>query len=118
MLFRSLKKINRNQVLPAGIVLTGSGSSLFSMEEMARVSLRLPAKAGSLMPHNNHSLNISSASNNLKDQILNDPGWSVALGLCLASANGGSLIHGEGNSPEKSNNLVKSLKKMLHSMLP
>ena len=44
MIENHLKKINRNQVLPAGAILTGSGSNLFSVEEIAKASLRLPAK--------------------------------------------------------------------------
>lgn len=59
-----LKKIGRNGLLPAGIVLTGGGSHLYGIEEMAKNSLRLPARIGTL--------------SNLKDNSL-----SVAYGLCI-----------------------------------
>ncbi len=84
-----LKKINRNEMLPAGIIMTGGGSSLFSLEEIAKASLKLPSRIGtfSTKGHNNHSTNITASSNNLKELIFNNPGWSVALGLCINNLN-------------------------------
>ena len=76
-----LKKINRNGLLPAGIILTGGGSGLFSLEDIAKASLNLPAKVATPITLNNNGVKITG---NYKDQVLNDPGWSVALGLCLA----------------------------------
>lgn len=55
-----LKKIGRNGLLPAGIVLTGGGSSLSNIEDVAKTALRLPARIGG------------------KDSI-----WVVAYGLCV-----------------------------------
>lgn len=79
-----LKKTNRQGMLPGGIILTGGGSNLFSLEEIAKAFLRLPAKIGTLSLKNNHFLkNISVLPNNLKEQVFSDPGWSVALGLCI-----------------------------------
>jgi len=75
-----LKKINRNGLLPAGIILTGGGAGLFSLEEIAKSSLRLPAKVSTPLPVQGQELNIIG---NYKDQVINDPGWSVALGLCV-----------------------------------
>ena len=49
-----LKKINRNGLLPAGIILTGGGSSLLSLEDIAKASLQLPAKAGIALCQQNH----------------------------------------------------------------
>lgn len=118
MIESHLKKINRNGVLPAGIILTGSGSNLFSLEEMAKASLRLPAKVGSLFPRLNHSLNISAASSGLKEQILNGPGWSVAVGLCVASADEGCLAFESGKSRMDREGLLNAVKRWLHSLLP
>ncbi len=73
-----LKKINKNGFLPAGIILTGGGSNLSTIEEVARASLRLPAKIGYYRP-DKEGLSITG---NQKEQILKDPSWSVALGLC------------------------------------
>ncbi|MBU3925910.1 cell division protein FtsA [Patescibacteria group bacterium] len=75
-----LKKINRNGLLPAGIILTGGGAGLFSLEDIAKSSLRLPAKTNKLLPIQGQDINITG---NYKDQVVNDPGWSVALGLCV-----------------------------------
>ncbi|RJQ30754.1 cell division protein FtsA [Candidatus Parcubacteria bacterium] len=119
MIESHLKKIDRNQVLPAGIILTGSGSNLFTLEEIARTSLRLPARIGNLAPRNNQSLSITAPSNNLRDQILNDPGWSVALGLCLFGFHNGNPYIFEGRKPGSgSGRIVPSIKKWLHSLLP
>lgn len=74
-----LKKINKNGLLPAGIILTGGGSNLSTIEEIARTSLRLPAKIGYYLPDREGNLSITG---NQKEQILKDPSWSVALGLC------------------------------------
>lgn len=56
-----LKKIGRNGLLPAGIVLTGGGSGISNIEEMAKNTLRLPARLGSPK----------------------DATWIVAYGLCV-----------------------------------
>lgn len=55
-----LKKIGRNGLLPAGIVITGGGSGLTNIEDMAKVSLRLPARLGG-----------------------KESTWAVAYGLCV-----------------------------------
>lgn len=59
-----LKKIGRNGLLPAGIVMTGGGAQLSGIEEMAKNSLRLPARIG----------NFSGSK---------DTSLSVAYGLCI-----------------------------------
>lgn len=118
MIEAHLKKINRNAVLPGGIVLTGSGSNLFSLEEIAKASLKLPAKVGSLTLAGGSSLNITAPTTNLRDQILNDPGWSVALGLCISSINNNSFIFDGEKSGEKRSNIIDSIKKWLHNISP
>jgi cell division protein FtsA len=73
-----LKKMGKNGLLPAGIILTGGGSGITSVQELARVALKLPAKTASV--HFN-----TEAKGQLKD-----PSWAVAYGLCIfgASASG------------------------------
>ena len=66
-----LKKIGRNGLLPAGIILTGGGSGLSGIEDMAKTSLRLPSRIGSI------GLGIPE-KNDLKDSS-----WAVAYGLCI-----------------------------------
>lgn len=78
-----LKKINRDGLLPAGIILTGGGSSLVSLDEVAKASLRLPAKVGVPLDSQNEII----SPKNLKEHILSIPEWSVVTGLCLAGFN-------------------------------
>lgn len=65
-----LKKIGRNGLLPAGIVITGGGSGMHSIEDMARLALRLPSRIGTITE------NGSKAS-------FKDGTWAVAYGLCI-----------------------------------
>jgi len=118
MIENHLKKINRNQVLPAGVILTGSGSNLFSMEEIAKASLKLPAKTGILMPSSNQSLVITAPSTGLRDQILNDPGWSVALGLCIFGFNNNHYLYESEKSHKGESKIIPAIKKWLHNLLP
>ncbi len=66
-----LKKIGRNGLLPAGIVLTGGGSGVDMISDLAKSSLRLPSRIAS-----------TSFSVNGAGQI-KDASWSVAMGLCI-----------------------------------
>lgn len=75
-----LKKIGRNGLLPAGIVITGGGSTLNSIDDLAKASLKLPSRIGSIG-------NVEGKSSS-KDNIL-----AVAYGLCVWG------IHAE-ESPE------------------
>jgi len=65
-----LKKLGRSGLLPAGIVITGGGSTIINIEDMAKDYFRLPAKVAT--PAKIHSSN---------NQTI-DPSWSVAYGLC------------------------------------
>ncbi len=69
-----LKKIGRDGLLPAGIIIVGGGAHVDDLEKLARQSLRLPAKIfdPGLEPQ-------------LKNQI-RDAAWVVAYGLCLYRA--------------------------------
>ncbi len=66
-----LKKIGRNGLLPAGIVITGGGSGISNIEDMAKSYFKLPAKTS-------QSAILGSSHNQIKDSA-----WSVAYGLCL-----------------------------------
>ncbi len=66
-----LKKIGRSGLLPAGVVLTGGGSHLATIDDLAKAALRLPARvAGAIIGEDG------------KNQI-KDASWSVAFGLAL-----------------------------------
>ncbi len=66
-----LKKVGRSGLLPAGIVITGGGSGVTTIEDLAKASLKLPARVA--VPH-------TPGNAQLK---VKDPVWSVAYGLCI-----------------------------------
>jgi cell division protein FtsA len=65
-----LRKIGRNGLLPAGIVITGGGSGLNSIDAMAKASLKLPSRIG--------SIGVMDGKSSFKDAT-----WAVAYGLCI-----------------------------------
>lgn len=67
-----LKKIKRDGLLPAGIILTGGGSNLHAVTEIAKNSLQLPARTATL-----------EIGKNTK---VKDASWAVAYGLCMWGA--------------------------------
>lgn len=67
-----LKKIKRDGLLPAGIIITGGGSGIASIQDLAKASLRLPAKTAALDPAQNGKVR--------------DASWAVAYGLCIWGA--------------------------------
>lgn len=71
-----LKKIGRSGLLPAGIILTGGGSGIETIEDIARASLKLPSKIA--------SINLIS---NIRNSQLKDSTWSVAYGLSMFGLN-------------------------------
>ncbi|HYC83124.1 MAG TPA: cell division FtsA domain-containing protein, partial [Candidatus Paceibacterota bacterium] len=66
-----LKKLGRNGLLPAGIVITGGGSGISNIEDLAKNYFKLPAKIA-----------LPSVVSRSKNQQI-DSSWSVAYGLCL-----------------------------------
>jgi cell division protein FtsA len=66
-----LKRLKRFELLPAGIVITGSGSYINNIEEIAKNQLKLPVKIGPID---------SSLNNKFK---VRDNSWYTALGLAL-----------------------------------
>lgn len=82
---KELKKINRSGLLPAGIVLSGGGSRLNGIIEVAKREFRLPASVGS-------PRELTTAI-----EKVNDPMYAVAVGLLLWGMNmqgGGSRFSG------------------------
>lgn len=67
----SLKRLKRNELLPAGIILTGGGSGINEIENIAREQLKLPAKVGP-----------SDYAMNNKFKV-KDNSWYTALTLAL-----------------------------------
>jgi len=65
-----LKKIGRNGLLPAGIFITGGGGGIGTIEDFAKVTLKLPSRIASLTG--------SGEKSTIKDST-----WAVAYGLCM-----------------------------------
>lgn len=74
-----LKKIGRNGLLPAGVVITGGGAGLGTIEDMAKAALRLPSRIGSI----NNNGSTSTTGQNDSRQSYKDATWAVAYGLCI-----------------------------------
>jgi len=70
-----LKKVGRNGLLPAGIIITGGGAGVSTIADLAKATLNLP----SATPQ-------TSALANQKERI-QDSSWFVAYGLCIYGAN-------------------------------
>jgi len=67
-----LKKIKRDGLLPAGIILTGGGATVNGTVEVAKQTLELPARIA--------TLDIG------KSTRIKDASWAVAYGLCMWGA--------------------------------
>ena len=67
-----LKKIKKDGLLPAGIILTGGGSTTLGIQDLARSTLNLPARIATL-----------EVGKNTK---VRDASWAVAYGLCMIGA--------------------------------
>ena len=67
-----LKKIGRDGLLPAGIVITGGGGEIGSIADLAKSSLELPSRIA--------SINFGEAASFAASR---DAMWSVAYGLCI-----------------------------------
>ncbi len=68
LILAHLKSINRDRLLPAGIVITGGGAGLASATDVAKAALKLPSQIGLplMLPR------VSAL----------DATWAVAFGLC------------------------------------
>lgn len=69
-----LKKIKRDGLLPAGVIITGGGSGIATVQDLARASLRLPSKIATLDPGQNGKVR--------------DASWAVSYGLCIWGMSG------------------------------
>ena len=94
-----LKKIKRNELLPAGIVFVGGGASIAGLPELSKSILKLPASLGS-----------TEIFGNLKTK-LRDSSWFTALGLVISSRDS------DGYSEGSFSNLLKDLKNTVKSSI-
>ena len=103
-----LKKIGRNGLLPAGIILTGGGSGTGSIEDMAKLSLKLPSRVAS----------VNFISNSKNTQI-KDSSWSVAYGLATWGLNNTEDIPEGVRIPSNTGNkIIDWFKRSIQQFLP
>jgi cell division protein FtsA len=99
-----LKKIKRNELLPAGVVFVGGGANVFELEELSKTILKLPSKVGS-----------TEIFGNTKTK-LRDPAWYVTLGLVNSNKNAKSYT--EGSFSNFIQDLKSALKSTLKQLMP
>ena len=96
-----LKKIKKDGILPAGVVLTGGGSSLANADMLAKDILELPAKTSNLRLANNQS-------------GIRDASWSVVYGLgVIGLSNNDDRTLGINHQQPSTNKLWQWLKQYL-----
>lgn len=93
---KHLKSLGRRGPLPAGIIISGGGAGAGSISEIARGSLKLPARLA--------EFRLSA------DTKIRDATWAVAYGLAIWG------LTGDTTAPKK--NLGASLSKFFHQFLP
>jgi cell division protein FtsA len=102
-----LKRIRRNELLPAGVIITGGGAQIKNIDELARTQLKLPARVG-------------PADNSMITKLkIRDSSWYTAFGLALSGIDGASNkneIHsGIGDNISE---IKKFFKSILSQLLP
>jgi len=104
MVNKELKKIDRQKLLPAGVVLVGGGAKMANIIEMAKEYLALPVKIGS-----------PTDFKSVADEVL-DPRFATAVGLILYG-----LEHEESDNKTRfgnRHNFFNRLIKILRNLLP
>ena len=94
-----LKKIKRNELLPAGIIFIGGGSNIQKLEELSKSILKLPSSIGT-----------TDFFGTTKTK-LRDVSWYTALGLIISNKD--SEVYPEGAL----RNFVKDLKTSIKSIV-
>lgn len=98
-----LKKIKRNGLLPAGVIITGGGSGHALVEGLAKDMLRLPSKVSS-----------EDILGQMKGTV-RDASWFVAFGLAILSRESASEGKSRGNGKGGASGLFKEF---LRQFLP
>src|SRR3989338_11393241 len=94
-----LKRIKRDGLLPAGIILAGGSANLSGIEEVAKQTLRLPARVAALDPGQNGKVR--------------DTSWAVAYGLCVWGASEKEEDSGIGIAKQAKNSILHWLSQFL-----
>ncbi|MDE2071138.1 MAG: cell division protein FtsA [Patescibacteria group bacterium] len=99
-----LKKIHKDELLPAGVVITGGSSALTNIAEIAKSSLRLPSRTA------------SAAEALARTLELRDASWAVACGLTVWGGGEGASM--EVASAENATTPLSSTWRWLKKFLP
>ena len=94
-----LKKLGKDGMLPAGVIITGGGSGIATVQDLARASLRLPSKIATLDPGQNGKVR--------------DASWAVAYGLGIWGASGSDDESGIAIAKKTGNSLLNWFKQFL-----
>ncbi len=94
-----LKSIKRDGLLPAGIIITGGGSGLATIQDLARAALRLPSRIATLDPGQNGKIR--------------DASWAVSYGLCMWGASGDEEENPIGIAKQTKHNILHWISQFL-----
>ncbi|MBI4121477.1 MAG: cell division protein FtsA [Candidatus Ryanbacteria bacterium] len=72
---KHLRRVNRNELLPGGVVLAGGGARLFDIQDAVREELHLPVEI---------AYGVSGLSG--RKELIAGPEWMVAVGLARVAA--------------------------------
>ncbi|MDE2078786.1 MAG: cell division protein FtsA [Patescibacteria group bacterium] len=98
-----LKKLGKDRLLPAGIILSGGGSGIGPIKELAESSLKLHSKIASL--------------NLPPDAKMKDSSWAVAYGLTIWGLTGDTYAR-PGTANEALGDIGKSIGTFFRQFLP
>ena len=101
MIDSHLKKIHRNGLLPAGIIITGGGSGISTTEDLAKATLKLPSKIAQIKYPADSKIQIK------------DSYWTVAYGLCVLGFTDEGESVGIRIAKNTKNNLISWIKQIL-----
>lgn len=107
-----LKRINKKGLLPAGIIITGGGSRIATVEDVAKAYLQLPSKIAKI----SCPTNAQTCENPVK---IKDATWAVSYGLCMYGlySEDDSAISVKGAS-DLLKSLLKTIGRSLKRFLP
>ncbi len=103
-----LKKIGKAELLPAGVILTGGGSGVINIADIAKNVLKLPARMAQLTEGNMQT-------------HLRDSSWAVAYGLTIWGLTAGGEMepqHGGSGLSESITEPLRNLWKAFKKYLP
>jgi cell division protein FtsA len=102
---KHLKRLGRNALLPAGVIITGGGAQINNIEEIAKSQLKLPARVGPID---------LSLINKFK---IRDTSWYTAFGLALSKGEDSSTnIHN--SIGDNAGEIKRFFKSILSQLLP